>query len=159
MAAKNKAAKAGAGAFAAGKSVKDNKYVKKLIQDADLRDNIRTGVTSARKAYGRIANGKSPIRAITEDKKTQKELRQAATSLRSAASTLRGARRARSAKRRGRLVAIGLVGGGLAVALNEGARKKVLDKLFGAEEPAGYTPPAGNANTPASQPVGSASPE
>jgi hypothetical protein len=155
MAARSKASTVGAGAFAAGKRAKDNAYVQRLVKDADLRDNIRTALGSARKAYARMSNGKSPIRAVTEDKKTQKELREAATSLRSAADTLRGAKRARSGKRRGRLLAIGLVGGGLALALNEGARKKVLDKLFGAEEEFDYSSTTAPASTPASQPVSS----
>ena len=36
---------------------------------------------------------------------------------------------------------IGLIGGGLALALSEGLRKKVLDALFGAEEEFEYTSP------------------
>jgi hypothetical protein len=39
----------------------------------------------------------------------------------------------------GRLLLLGLVGGGLALALSEGLRKKVLDALFGAEEEFEYT--------------------
>lgn len=49
-------------------------------------------------------------------------------------------------KRRGRrvrrLLFLGIVGGGLALALSEDLRNKVLDKLFGAEEQFQYTPPA-----------------
>jgi hypothetical protein len=156
MAANSRAAKAGAGVFAAGKSAKDNAYVQRLIKDADLRDNIRTALGSARKAYARMSNGKGPLRAVTEDKKTQKELREAASSLRSAADTLRGAKRARSGKRRGRLLAIGVIGGGLALALNEGARKKVLDKLFGAEESFDYSSTTTPASSPSGEPVSSA---
>src|SRR5215208_1695344 len=98
MAAKKKAAKAGAGAFAVGKAARNNPYVNQLVEDAELRDNLRTAYESARKAYGRI-NGKGPVKALTEDKKVQKELREAATSLRDAADTLRGANSRK--KRRG----------------------------------------------------------
>src|SRR5687767_11135207 len=155
MAAKKKAAKAGAGAFAAGKAARENAYVNQLISDDELRDNLRTAFESARKAYGRM-NGKGPVKALTEDKKVQKELREAATSLRDAADTLRGAKARK--KRGGRKLMVVLVGAGLALALSEGLRKKVLDALFGAEEEFEYT----STTTPApssesNQPVGNTS--
>jgi hypothetical protein len=139
MAAKKKAAKAGAGAVAAGKAVRSNDYVQRLVEDEDLRDNLRTAFQSARKAYSRMANGKGPVKALTEDKKTQKELREAASSLREAADSLRGAKKKRRRGRFGKLVVVTLVGGGLALALSEDLRKKVLDALFGAEEEFEYT--------------------
>ena len=155
MAAKKKAAKAGAGAFAAGKAARNNAYVNQLISDDELRDNLRTAFESARKAYGRI-NGKGPVKALTEDKEVQKELREAATSLRDAADTLRGAKARK--KRGGRKLMVVLIGAGLALALSEGLRKKVLDALFGAEEEFEYT----STTTPApatesSEPVGNTS--
>ena len=39
----------------------------------------------------------------------------------------------------GRMLIIGLVGAGLALALSEGLRSKVLDMLFGSEEEFDYT--------------------
>src|SRR5215212_12179191 len=117
MASKKKAAKAGAGAVAAGKAVRSNEYVQRIVEDDELRDNLRTAFESARKAYARMANGKGPVKAVTEDKKTQKELRQAATSLREAAESLRGRRRKR---RRGRMLLVLMVGAGVALVLNEG---------------------------------------
>ncbi len=56
---KKKAAKAGAGAFATGKAMKDNAYVQRLVEDEDLRENLRTAFESAKAAYGRMANGKA----------------------------------------------------------------------------------------------------
>jgi hypothetical protein len=156
MAAKNKAAKAGAGALAAGKAVKSSDYVQRLVEDEELRDNLRAAYRSARKAYSRI-NGKGPVKALTEDKRTQRELREAASSLREAADTLRGARR-RKRRRVGRVLLLGLVGGGLALALSEDLRKKVLDALFGAEEEFEYTATTTPDSTTASssEPVGTA---
>jgi hypothetical protein len=152
MAAKNRAAKAGAGAVAAGQAVRTNQYIQRLIEDDDLRDNLKTAYESARNAYSRMSNGKGPVRSLTEDKKTQKELRQAASSLREAADSLRGKRKKR---RTGRWLLAGLVGAGLALALSEGLRKKVLDALFGAEEEFEYT--ATTTPEPASsEPVGTA---
>ena len=153
MAAKKKAAKAGAGAVAAGKAPRSNPYLQRIVEDEDLRENLRTAYESARKAYTRMANGKGPAKAVLDDKKTQKELKEAATSLRDAAESLRGKKRK---KRRGRVLLLGIVGAGLALALSEGLRKKVLDALFGAEEEFEYT--GSTTPEPASpgEPVGTA---
>src|SRR4051794_18249205 len=121
MAAKKKAAKAGAGAVAAGKSARSNPYVQRIAQDEELRDNLRTAFESARKAYSRMSNGRGPVKAVTEDKKTQKELRQAAASLREAAESLRGRRRKR---RRGRVLPALVAGAGPAPFLNRGVGQK-----------------------------------
>ena len=156
MAAKKKAAKAGAGAVAAGKAVQSNDYVQRLVEDDELRDNLRTAFDSARKAYGRI-NGKGPVKALTDDKKTQKELKEAANSLRDAADALRGAKRKKKGRRFGRMLLVGIVGGGLALALSEDLRKKVLDALFGAEEEFEYTAtttPDSSSTSSSSEPVG-----
>src|SRR5690349_21357738 len=137
MAAKKKAASVGAGAVAAGKAAKDNAYVQRLIEDDELRENLRTAYESARRAYGRMANGKGPSAALN-DKKTQKQLREAATSLKDAADSLRDAKKP---KKRGRGMLLLIVGVVAAFALSEGLRKKALDTLFGAEEEFEYTSP------------------
>ena len=135
MAAKKKAAKAGAGAYAAGKAVRSNQYVQRFIDDEELRENVRNAFVSAKKAYGRI-NGKGPVKAL-DDKKVQRELKEAASSLKDAADSLRGGKRRK--RRKGRLLLIAFVGAGLALALSEDLRKKALDALFGAEEEFEYT--------------------
>ena len=160
MAAKKKAAKAGAGAFAAGKAARSNPYVNQLIEDGELRDNLRTAFESARKAYARLSNGKSPSKQIFDDKKLQKEIKNAAESIKDASVALREAPK-RKKKRRGgfgKVLLIGIAGAGVALAVSEGLRKKVLDALFGAEEEFEYT----STTTPASpsessQPVGNTS--
>ena len=138
MAAKKKAAKAGAGAVAAGKAARSNPYLTRLVEDEELRDNLRGAYDSARKAYRRMANGKGPASVLMDDKKARKELKEAAHSLRTAADTLRSAKRKRKSKL-GRLLLLTIVGAGVALAASEGLRKKVLDALFGAEEEFEYT--------------------
>jgi len=137
--------------------VTNNPYVERLINDRELRDNLRATLESSRKAYERMADGRGP-QAIVDDKKTQKQLKDAAASLREVSDSLRGAGHKRRRKRRGGLVLFLLVGAGAAVALNEGLRKKALDLLFGAEEEFEYSssttanspPPTGGADaTPA----------
>ncbi len=152
---KKKAAKAGSGALAAGKAAKSNPYVQRVIDDDELRDNLRSAFDSARKAYERMSNGKGPAKAVLEDKKTQRELKEAASSLKEVADSLRGSKSRPKAKRRGGVLLL-LVGAGAALALSEGLRKKVLDTLFGSEEEFEYTStttPASSAGTQA--PVGS----
>ena len=134
MPATKKAAKAGAGAYAAGKAVRSNEYIQRLAEDPELRENLRSAFVSAKKAYGRV-NGKGPVKAL-DDKKVHRELKDAASSLKEAADSLRGQKKKR---RKGRLLLVGLVGAGLALALSEGLRKKLLDALFGAEEEFEYT--------------------
>jgi hypothetical protein len=152
MASKKKAAKAGAGAIAAGQAIRSNEYVQRLIEDGELRDNLKGAFESARKAYTRM-NGKGPVKAVTEDKKTQRELRDAAISLKEAADALRGKKRKK--RRKSRVLLIAIIGAAVALAASEGLRKKVLDALFGAEEEFEYTSTTAPA-PPSPSPAGSA---
>jgi glucose/arabinose dehydrogenase len=120
----------------AAQSAGSNPYVRRLIEDGELRNSVKEAFEAARHAYQRMSNGKGPVRAVTEDKKVQRDLRSAAESLREASDRLRG----RTKKRHwGRLLVIALVGAGLAIALSEDLRKAVLDRLFGAEEEFEYS--------------------
>jgi hypothetical protein len=153
MAAKKKAAQAGAGVFAAGKAVRSNPYVQRIMEDPELRESLRSAFESARKAYTRMSNSKGPVKAVAEDKKVQRELKEAASSLKDAADSLRGQKKKK--RRKGRLLLVAVVGAGLALALSEGLRKKVLDTLFGAEEEFEYT--ASTTPEPPTTPSSSAS--
>ena len=141
MAAKKKAAKAGAGAFAAGKAVRSNQYVQRMMDDPELRDNLRNAFVSAKNAYGRI-NGKGPAKAL-DDKKTQRELKDAAASLKEASNQLRGVKKKKKRKRKVLLLA--LVGAAAALA------------MFGAEEEFEYTatttPDSSSSSSSSSEPV------
>jgi hypothetical protein len=126
-----------------------NPYVQRIIEDEDLRDNVVQAYESARKAYSRLNNGKSPTKQIFDDKKLQKELRKAAYNVKDVSVALHEAPKK---KRRGlsltRVVLLGAVGTGVALAVSEGFRKKVLDTLFGAEEEFEYTSNTGGAAAP-----------
>jgi hypothetical protein len=129
--AKKKAKKAAAQARA-------NPYLRRLAEDDDLRQNIVDAYESAKKAYGRLSNGKSPTKQIFDDKKLQKEIKNAASSVRDASVALRESPK----KKRGgfgKVLLLGVVGAGVALAVSEGLRKKVLDALFGAEEEFEYS--------------------
>ncbi len=140
MAAKKKAAKAGAGAYAAGKAVRSNAYVQRLVEDDDLRDDIREAYESLKDAYERLGKGKSPAKALLDDKKLHKDLKHAADSLRDASEALReGPKRKKRKGGFGRLILLTIVGGAVALAASEDLRNKVLDTLFGKEEEFEYT--------------------
>jgi hypothetical protein len=148
MAAKKKAAKAQKAAVKA----RYNPYVQRVVDDEDLRQNIVQAYESSRDAFARLSNGKSPSKQIFDDKKLQKDLKAAAESIRDATVALREAPKKQRKGGFGRIVLLAVVGGGLALALSEGLRKKVLDALFGAEEEFEYTStttstPSGTAET------------
>lgn len=119
-------------------TARENPYVRRLMEDDDLRDSLRDAFKAARGAYGRAAgSNKGAVKAMTSDKKVQKELREAAESLREASERLRKPRRRRRGI--GRMLVVALVAGAVALVLSEDARKAVLDTLFGAEEEFEYT--------------------
>ena len=115
-------------------------YVKKLIEDDDLRSNLREAYEAARDAYDRAVEGKGPAKSVLEDKKLQGDLKAAAESLRAASEVLR---EPPEPERTGspflRLLLVALVAAVLALVLSEDLRKALLDRLFGAEEEFEYT--------------------
>jgi hypothetical protein len=133
-------------------------YIQRLIQDAKLRENVRTAYDSTRSAYARLTNGKAPTKVLLEDKKLQRDVLIAVEALRDATNALSEApKKQRPRKRRvGRKLLILGLGFGLALAGSEQLRTKVLDMVFGKEEEFEYTPPPASASTPPSSPVGAA---
>jgi hypothetical protein len=132
MAAKKKAAKAGAVAAAP--------YVQRVISDEELRDNVRVAVDSAREAFSRLQNGKGVPKTVLDDKKFHRDVSTAASALKDASDALREGPKKK--KRKGgllRKVLFLAVAGGVAVAVSEDLRNKVLDALFGKEEEFDYT--------------------
>jgi hypothetical protein len=125
----------------AARAARSNRYIERLIEDEELRGSLLAAYGAARSAYGRMSNGKPATTALFEDRKLQKELREAAGALRDAANTLREPPR-KARKRRGglprKLLLLGIAGV-LALALSEDLRGKVLDLLFGAEEEFEYS--------------------
>ena len=149
-----------AGAFNAAdiaEIVQSNPYVQSVINDAKLRKNVSTAVRSGKRAYGRVSDGKSPV-ALLEDKKLHAEMGRALGAARDATITLvrlqgRKTRRRLSPKR---VVVLATAGGVAIIAVNEKARSKVLDVLFGAEEEFQYTPPSNSSPSQPSSTVGAA---
>ena len=120
----------------------EHPYVKRALEDPEVRDNAKAAYESALAAYERLRKVGSPA-AIFDDRKLQKELKTAGKSIANTREHLIDKRRKR---RRGRFLVLTLIGAALAIAFSEGLRNKVLDALFGAEEEFDYVsttaPPA-----------------
>ncbi len=127
-------------------TVTDNDYVKRLVEDEDLRDSIRDAFEAARDAYERLSSNGSVIDTAIDDKKVHKDIKEAAENLRDASNRLRGQEKERHF---GRLLLIAFVGAVLALIISEDLRKALLDKVFGAEEEFEYT----STTTPAPAPA------
>ena len=117
-------------------SAADNQYLRRLMEDEDLRDSVRDAIDAARDAYDRLSSNGSVIDTAIDDKKLHKDLKATAENLRDATTRLRGEEKKRHW---GRFLLIAIAGAVLALALSEDLRKAVLDKLFGAEEEFEYT--------------------
>jgi hypothetical protein len=136
-----------------------NPYLQRLIEDAELRDNVRTALDSGKSAANRLSSAKAPQKALIEDKKLQNELRSAAEAIRDAAMALSDAPKHSKPKKKSRLgrkLMILVVGAVIALAVSESLRSKVLDTLFGAEEEFQYTPPVGTPVPPPASTVSAA---
>jgi len=150
MAVRTKQARKAASAAAATTSP----WVQRLAEDEELRDNFRVAFEAAKDAYERITDSKSPRDAVS-DKKVQKDLKQAADALKDAGSALKEGPKKR--KRKGglmRKLLVLAVGAGIALAVSEDLRSKVLDALFGKEEEFDYgstaptsAPPSGDGSS------------
>jgi hypothetical protein len=142
----------------ASEAVRSSDYLKRLIEDEHLRENLLSAYAAARSAYGRMSNGKPAGKALFEDRKLQRELAEAVSALREASYAIRQPP-AKARRRKGGLVRallLIMVGAALALALSEDLRSKLLDLLFGAEEEFDYsstTMPAQAAPTPESAPA------
>jgi hypothetical protein len=137
---------------------KANPYIQRLIDDAQLRENVQKAIESSKSAYGRLGNGKAPAKSLLEDRKLHGDVREALEAIRDASLALSEAprRKAKKGRRLGRRLLILGLAFGLALAGSEKLRSKVLDALFGAEEEFQYTPPPSATSTPPATPVSAA---
>jgi hypothetical protein len=141
----NKSSKASRARSAAA-SATSNPYLKRIVEDEELRDSVVTAFEAARHAYDRLSSNGNVVDTMIDDKKVHRDLKQAAENLRDASNRLRGQERKRHW---GRILLIAIAGAVLALALSEDLRKAVLDALFGAEEEFEYT----STTTPAPAPT------
>lgn len=161
MAAKKRVQQEAQHGAALVEAIRESPYVQRLLADEDLRNNLQEAIESSKAAYERASKTKKRggAKKLIQDEKLQDNLRAVYEAAKSAQEAIVDApsnpTAAPKKKRRGRLLVVGLVGAGLAVALSSGLRDKVLDLLFGPEETFDYVPAAnGNGSTPAPTPSG-----
>lgn len=124
-------------------SARDNQYVRRLIEDEELRASLVAAAMAGRKAIKRIqSNRGSTVDAVAHDKRVKRELQSAADSLRDAAERIKEPKKKKRHPIR-KLLFVGIITGGLVLAFSESARKSVLDAIFGAEEEFVYTSTTG----------------
>src|SRR5688572_23591732 len=107
MAKSTKAARGAAKARGAVGSAGNNPYLRRLIEDEDLRDSVKDAFEAARDAYERLSSNGSVVDTAIDDKKVHKDLKVAAENLRDASNRIRGKQKKSGLKR---LVLIGLAG-------------------------------------------------
>ena len=63
-------------------SARENTYVRRLIEDEELRASIIAAAVAAKSAYGRVQSSRSSaVEALTNDRKVKRELSEAADSV------------------------------------------------------------------------------
>ena len=118
-----------------------NTYIKRLVEDAELREAVGRAIESSHKVYDRVSNTKKASRLL-DDKKLQADALDAVEAIRTVTLSLTGAKKKRRKRGGpGKLLLLGGLGGAVALGASEGLRSKVLDALFGAEEEFEYSPP------------------
>jgi hypothetical protein len=150
MAAKDRAEQGAHQGAALLEALRQNPYVVRLLEDEDLRDQLKDAVDNSRSAYKRAAKAKNTPQALLKDKKLQKQIKEAFESANVAQQSLRAP--AHTKKRRGRLLLVLLVGAVVALVASSALRDKVLDLLFGPEETFDYVPTANGNGTGAATP-------
>jgi hypothetical protein len=118
-------------------------------------------IESSKGAYEQLVSNGAPHKAVLEDSKLHEHVQSAAESIRDIALALNDvdAKHKQPFKRkkhRGRKLLLLVIGFGVALALSEGLRNKLLDALFGKEEEFQYTPPASAPTEPPASPVSAA---
>jgi hypothetical protein len=121
-------------------------YVKRALQDEELRDNLRSAYATARDVYDELIGNRSVTGVATRvasDKDIQDQLRSAIDDLRTAADRIQG-----NEKHKGRNSTMLLAGIALGILFNPmtgpETRRWLKDRIFGEDEEFGYGGGAGN---------------
>jgi hypothetical protein len=122
-------------------------YVKRAIQDEELRDNLRSAFATARDVYDELIGNRGVTgiaSKVATDQDIQDQLRSAIEDLRSAANRIQGQQPHKS--RNGSLLLVGIA---LGILFNPitgpETRRWLKDTIFGADEEFGYGS-GGNSN-------------
>src|SRR5262249_10108805 len=93
-----------------------------------------TAYENARSAFNRLNNGKPATKQLRENKKLQREMRQAAEALRDAGVAMTEGPKKKRRGGFGKLILIAIIGFGVALVVREDLRNRARDALFGGGE-------------------------
>jgi hypothetical protein len=115
-------------------------YVKRAIQDEELRENLRSAFATARDVYDELIGGRGVTGVasrVASDKDIQEQLRSAIDDLRTAADRIQGRE-----EHKARNTSLLLAGIALGILFNPmtgpETRRWLKDKIFGEDEEFGY---------------------
>jgi hypothetical protein len=115
-------------------------YVKRAIQDEELRENLRSAFATARDVYDELIGGRgvtAVANKVASDKEIQDQLRSTIEDLRSAADRIQG-----KDPHKARNTSLLLAGIALGILFNPmtgpETRRWLKDKIFGEDEEFGY---------------------
>ena len=115
-------------------------YVKRAIQDEELRDSLRSAFDTARDVYDELIGGRGVTAVagrVATDKDIQDQLRSAIDDLREAADRIQG-----KDEHKGRNTSLLLAGIALGILFNPmtgpETRRWLKDRIFGEDEELGY---------------------
>ena len=115
-------------------------YVRRAIQDEELRESLRSAFSTARGVYDELMGGRGVTgvaNKVASDKEIQEQLRSAIEDLRSAANRIQG-----KEEHKARNTSLLLAGIALGILFNPmtgpETRRWLKDKIFGEDEEFGY---------------------
>jgi hypothetical protein len=115
-------------------------YVKRALQDEELRENLRSAFATARDVYDELIGGRGVTGVasrVASDKDIQEQLRSAIDDLRTAADRIQGRE-----EHKARNTSLLLAGIALGILFNPmtgpETRRWLKDKIFGEDEEFGY---------------------
>lgn len=124
-------------------------YVKRAMQDEELRDSLRSAFATARDVYDELIGGRGVTGVagrVATDKDIQEQLKSAIDDLRNAADRIQG-----KEEHKGRNTSLLLAGIALGILFNPmtgpETRRWLKDKIFGEDEEFGYGGNSGNSSS------------
>jgi hypothetical protein len=124
-------------------------YVRRAIQDEELRESLRSAFSTARGVYDELMGGRGVTgvaNKVASDKEIQEQLRSAIEDLRSAANRIQG-----KEEHKARNTSLLLAGIALGILFNPmtgpETRRWLKDKIFGEDEEFGYGASSSSGNS------------
>ena len=132
------------------RAAKRKAYLQAILHDDRVHERVRTGIGLTRAAYDRVSRRGKGAEALFADRRARRDLGRALVAFQEAAVVVRAGR----LRRRRRLgvrtvVGVSVIGGAVAVVVNEDLRQRVVELVSGSSN--GSEPAADGATTSGSE--------